>query len=136
MMPSAINTSVTTSIRGDGNPFKLRSPGGIIEPRFLGRLQPTSTDTPMEEIRRQYEQDGYVWLKRLLPPFDVWNTRKDYFEFLASTGLIKEGTNPKDGIYCGRDWGLVSENSLLLINDRSLNKSSGCRLANCAEGLV
>ena len=120
-MSPAIDTSVTTSIRGDGEPLKLRSFGGIIEPHFLGELQPTSTDAPMEEIRRRYEQDGHVWLKRLLPPFDVWNARKDYFEFLASTGLIKEGTDPKDGIYCGGDWRLVSEDSFLLINDRSLN---------------
>jgi hypothetical protein len=61
--------------------------------------------------------------------------RKEYFEFLASKGLIKEGTDPKDGIYCG-DWRLVGENSLLLINDRSLNKLSGCRPANCVKGLA
>jgi phytanoyl-CoA hydroxylase len=78
-MHSAIDTSVTTSIRGDGNALKLRSSRGIIEPHFLGKLQPTSTDTPMEEIRRRYEQDGYVWLKRLLPPFDVWNGSQRIF---------------------------------------------------------
>jgi phytanoyl-CoA hydroxylase len=72
----------------------------------------------MEEIRRRYERDGYVWLKRLLPPSDVWNARKDYFEFLSPTGLIKEGTDPRKGIYCGEDWRLVSKNPALLINHR------------------
>ena len=105
-MPSAIE--IPNPIRGDGTPLELHSSGGIIEPQFLGKLKPTSMDTPIEEIRRRYEQDGYVWLKRLLPPADVWNTRREYFEFLGPTGLIKEGTDPKNGIYCGGDWRLVS----------------------------
>jgi phytanoyl-CoA hydroxylase len=107
-MPLLIQSPPTNKIRGEGNPFKLHSSGGVIEPQFLGKLRPTSLDTPMEEIQKRYEDDGYVWLKGLLPPSDVWNARKEYFEFLSPTGLIKEDTDPKDGIYCGGDWKRVS----------------------------
>lgn len=108
-MPSLLQSSPTKEIHGYGNPLKLRSSGGIIEPHFLGKLRPTHLDTSMEEIRKRYEDDGYVWLKGLLPPSDVWDARKEYFRFLGPTGLIKEGTDPKDGIYCGGDWKLVSD---------------------------
>ena len=107
-MPSLVQNSTAKEIRGGGNPLKLHSSGGIIEPHFLGRLRPTYLDTPMEEIQKRYQDDGYVWLKALLPPSDVWNARKEYFEFLGPTGLIKEGTVPQDGVYCGGDSKIVS----------------------------
>lgn len=88
--------------------FKLHSSGGTIEVEAIGKLRPTYLDTPLQEIQKRYNEDGYVWLKGLLPPEDVWETRKNYFEFLAPTGLIKQGTDPKDGVYCGGDWHLVS----------------------------
>ncbi|KAL3421699.1 phytanoyl-CoA hydroxylase [Phlyctema vagabunda] len=69
----------------------------------VGKLRATYLHTPIEEIRKRYAEDGYVWLKGLLPAEDIWNVRSNYFEFLAPTGLIKQGTDPKDGIYCGGD---------------------------------
>jgi phytanoyl-CoA hydroxylase len=57
----------------------------------------------MDEIRRHYKEEGYVWLKGLLPPADVWHARKEYFDFLGPTGLIKDGPDPRDGVYCGGD---------------------------------
>ncbi|RDW72212.1 hypothetical protein BP5796_08246 [Coleophoma crateriformis] len=84
--------------------LKLHSTGGAIEPEAVGKLRPTHMDTPLEEIRRRYNQDGYVWLKGLLPAEEIWEARKQYFQFLAPTGLIKPNTDPKEGIYCGGDW--------------------------------
>ncbi|CAG8954287.1 hypothetical protein HYFRA_00005908 [Hymenoscyphus fraxineus] len=101
MAPSAIDVTMQSSQPSDA--IKKAS-GEAILPDYIVPLRPTPADTPMSEICRRYEEDGYVWMKGLLPTADVWRTRKTYFEFIGPTGLIKEGTDPKDGIYCGGDW--------------------------------
>ena len=34
-------------------------------------LRPTTADTPIDEVRRRYKEDGYVFLKGLMPREDV-----------------------------------------------------------------
>lgn len=125
MTPSAITTNVQPDTGSDPKPClnhqpthtgKLYSSGGPIDSDSIGQLRPTDSSTPVDEIRRRYAEEGYVWLKGLLPAADVWKARKDYFEFLQPTGLLKKDTDPHDGIYCGGDWRLVSLPTSVTLN--------------------
>lgn len=51
--------------RPSGTKLTLRGTGAAIEDVKL--LEPCYADTPIEEIRRRYNQDGVVWVG-LLPP--------------------------------------------------------------------
>jgi phytanoyl-CoA hydroxylase len=90
----------------DMDTLELHSSGGAIDPDSVGWLRPSSKDTPIEQLREQYNRDGYLWMKGVLPKEDVWEMRKTYFDYLP--GLTKEGTPTRDGIFCGGDWRLVS----------------------------
>lgn len=43
----------------------------------LGWLRPTPKDTPVEEMRKRLEEDGYLFVKRLIPRNDVLKVRKE-----------------------------------------------------------
>ncbi|PLB43860.1 hypothetical protein P170DRAFT_514168 [Aspergillus steynii IBT 23096] len=62
-------------------------------------LRPSDPTLPIEELRQRYNQDGYLFLKQVLPRDDVLQTRRDYFEYLAPTGVLKDGSDPVDGIF-------------------------------------
>ncbi|TIB36441.1 hypothetical protein E3P86_02512 [Wallemia ichthyophaga] len=83
--------------------FKLTSNGGAIEDENIGWLKETSKDAPVELIKERYIKDGYVLVKGLLPVEAVKNMRRAYFDFVKCTGVLKEGTDPVDGIFVGGD---------------------------------
>lgn len=62
-------------------------------------LRPSDPNMPIEELRQRYEQDGYLFVKRLLPREDVLEMRRRYFDFLAPTGVLQENTDPVEGIF-------------------------------------
>ncbi|KAI7081884.1 hypothetical protein KC356_g8800 [Hortaea werneckii] len=79
---------------------KLRSNyGDYLDQSSVGRMKETSIETPMEEMRRRFEQDGYLFVRNVMPRQDVFDVRQAYFEHLAPTGILKPGTNPRDGIF-------------------------------------
>merc|ERR1711939_593993 len=53
----------------------------------------------MEEMRRRFQEDGYLFVRNVMPRDDVFDVRQAYFEHLAPTGILKPGTNPRDGIF-------------------------------------
>ena len=65
----------------------------------VGILRQSSAEMPDAELRRRYDEDGYLFLKSLLPRDDVLTARRKYFEFLRPTALLKPGTQPVDGIF-------------------------------------
>lgn len=69
-------------------------PAGLIAP-----LRPTALDTPIAEVRRRYQEDGYVFLNGLIPREDVLKAREEYFSMLAPSGVLKPGTEPVEGIF-------------------------------------
>ena len=73
--------------------------GDFIDPQMVSWLQPTPRDAPLAEMRRRYERDGYVWIKNVMPRSDVYDFRQVYFHHIASTGILAEGTSPRDGIF-------------------------------------
>ena len=72
---------------------------GKLPPEMIAPLKPTTLDTSMEEVRRRYEADGYVFLKGLIPRQDVLKAREEYFSMLAPSGVLKPGTKPVEGIF-------------------------------------
>ncbi|CUA71867.1 hypothetical protein RSOLAG22IIIB_04813 [Rhizoctonia solani] len=83
---------------------RISSNAGPMKPENLGWLQPVDPKTTsMDEMRELFIEQGYIWVKGLIPREDTLAFRRKYFEFMAPTGVIKEGTDPVDGIYCGAD---------------------------------
>ncbi|PYH46208.1 uncharacterized protein BP01DRAFT_25847 [Aspergillus saccharolyticus JOP 1030-1] len=62
-------------------------------------LRPSDPNLPLEELRQRYEQDGYLFLKQAIPREDVLDARRRYFDYLAPTGVLKEGSDPVQGIF-------------------------------------
>lgn len=83
------------SINGE----KLFVNDGLLRPEQVGLLKPSSPDMPIEELRRRYDEDGYVFLKGLLPREDVLKAREEYFTMLAPSGVLKPDTSPVEGIF-------------------------------------
>lgn len=50
--------------------------GTYVDPSITGWMRPTSRDAPLEEMRKRYRKDGYVWVKNLLPREDVYDMRE------------------------------------------------------------
>lgn len=62
----AVSQTTTKSLPGDRTvPINIRSNNG---PHVSGQWhKPTSKDTPFHEIKRRLREDGYVFVKGLLP---------------------------------------------------------------------
>jgi phytanoyl-CoA hydroxylase len=79
---------------------KLRSNyGAYLQDANVGWMRPTPIDTPLAELRRRFETDGYVWVKNVMPRKDVLDMREAYFTHLSPTGILKPGTSPREGIF-------------------------------------
>jgi phytanoyl-CoA hydroxylase len=78
---------------------KLFVNDGLLRPSQVGKLKESSPDLPMEELRRRYNEDGYVYLKGLLPRDNVLEAREEYFKMLAPSGVLKPGTQPVQGVF-------------------------------------
>ncbi|KAF2175849.1 hypothetical protein K469DRAFT_683411 [Zopfia rhizophila CBS 207.26] len=76
--------------------------GALEDVKLLTLYHP---NTPIEELRRQYWQDGVLWVKGLLGPNLVNKCRRDYlFMVNEGTGMLKLGTDPVESIFSGGDW--------------------------------
>lgn len=62
-------------------------------------LRPSDPSLPIEELRKRYEENGYLFLKQVLPREDVLAARNSYFSSLQSTGVLKPGSEPVEGIF-------------------------------------
>lgn len=67
-------------------------------PNRLGYLSPTDPKVGIETIRKLFAEQGYVWLKGVLPRSDVIHFRGWVFSHLADTGLLKSGSDPALGL--------------------------------------
>jgi phytanoyl-CoA hydroxylase len=94
-MPSVIQESPPDQLPADN----LHVNDGPLAASDIGYLKPSYPDEPLEVLRQRYEADGYVLLKGVLPRADVLQAREAYFAFLASTGVLKPGSAPVDGLF-------------------------------------
>ena len=95
----------------------LAAHGRTIPAQRLGPLQPTDPAIGVAAIRRRYEEDGYVWLKGLLPRAEVIDFRRWVFARLAETGLLAPGHDFALGIAAdeGVDWRLADRRLMSLV---------------------
>ncbi|KAF2710842.1 hypothetical protein K504DRAFT_403803 [Pleomassaria siparia CBS 279.74] len=95
-MPHALSTETEVpSFNGE----KLYVNDGLLRPDQVGALNESSPSMPIEELRARFKEDGYVFLKGLLPRVDVLKARQEYFEMLAPSGILKPNTEPVQGIF-------------------------------------
>ena len=60
---------------------KLRSNyGSYVDHNTVSWLRPTSLSTSLDEMRKQYEADEYLWVKHLIPREDVYDMRELYVQ--------------------------------------------------------
>ena len=70
-----------------------------MESNRLGWLIPSDPNESIEILRKQFADQGYLWLKVLLNRDDVMTFRQRYFEAMAHTGLLKKDTSTVEGLY-------------------------------------
>ncbi|ORY18054.1 hypothetical protein BCR34DRAFT_621678 [Clohesyomyces aquaticus] len=78
---------------------KLYVNDGLLRHDQIGSLKQSSPDMPIDELRRRYNEDGYLFLKALLPREDVLRARAAYFTMLEPSGVLKPGTTTVEGIF-------------------------------------
>jgi phytanoyl-CoA hydroxylase len=95
-MPHALSSEQEVpSLNGE----KLFVNDGLLRPDQVGQMVESSPDLPIDELWRRYNEDGYVFLKGLLPKEDVLKAREEYFNMLAPSGVLKPGTQPVEGVF-------------------------------------
>lgn len=72
---------------------------GPLEPDQVGKLRPSSPTEPIDTLRERYNQNGYLFLKGLIPRDEVLAARASYFESMSVTGVLEPGTKPVDGLF-------------------------------------
>lgn len=108
--------------------FPLTSNGFTLDagPERLGWLEPTDPGLPLQALRERYQANGVLWLKGILPRQKVLDFRARFFSAYAGSGLLREGSDPRDGIYSGEveERGLV--NKILMTQARSAAYEAFC----------
>lgn len=86
---------------------RLQSPlvsnGFALSPERVGRLEATLPNQSRAALHEQYEAQGYLWLKGILPRDEVLAFRRRVFAAFADAGLIADGSDPVDGIFSGSE---------------------------------
>lgn len=72
---------------------------GPLKPDQVGVLRPSYPSEPLDRLRQRYNEDGYLFLKGLIPREDVLAARASYFEAMSATGILEPGTTPVQGIF-------------------------------------
>ncbi|KAL9579778.1 MAG: hypothetical protein Q9212_004901 [Teloschistes hypoglaucus] len=76
--------------------------GGYVNPSSTGWMRSTPRDTALEEMRKRFREDGYIWVKNVIPREDIYDMREQYgiyFAQFAHTGMLALSTSPRDGIF-------------------------------------
>ena len=55
---------------------------------MVGWLRETSVDTPVGEMRARFDEDGYVFIKGLIPREDVLDMREKYGTLQTSHRVV------------------------------------------------
>jgi ectoine hydroxylase-related dioxygenase (phytanoyl-CoA dioxygenase family) len=108
--------------------FQLESNGYPLDmsPRRLGWLAPTDPGRPVEALREQFREQGYLWLKNLLPRSKVLDFRRRYFAAFRETGLVHRDVDPLEGIYAGGGEDRAAINRALMLTVRTAAYEAFC----------
>ncbi|ANL72663.1 phytanoyl-CoA dioxygenase protein [Rhizobium phaseoli] len=109
--------SIAANVEAPKADLSLAAHGRTIPAERLGPLQPTDSAIGIDAIRHRYEEDGYVWLKGLLPRSEVFDFRRWVFSRLAETGLLEPGHDFALGIAAaeGVDWSLADRRLMSIV---------------------
>ena len=87
--------------------YRLETPlvsnGYILSPERVGQLQPTDPELPRAALWEQYQAQGYLWLKGILPRTDILDFRGRVFEAFREAGLVADTSDSVDGFYSGNE---------------------------------
>jgi phytanoyl-CoA hydroxylase len=72
---------------------------GPLNSDSVSLLRPSYPSEPIEELRKRYDEDGMLLVRGLLPREDIIRARTYYFSMMAPTGVLKDGTEPSQGIF-------------------------------------
>ncbi|KAJ5925634.1 hypothetical protein N7454_008273 [Penicillium verhagenii] len=92
--PPVLNASIQENL-----PEGLGQNGGRVSTEKIGFLRPTPVTMPVDEMRQRLKQDGYLFVKGLIPRRDVLDARENYFGQYLSTSFLEPGSSPRDGIF-------------------------------------
>ena len=70
-------------------------------PNRLGPLNPSLSDLTIEEYKRLFQLQGYVWIKGFFERKEVLELRKRFFESYMDSGLLLVDSNPQEGLFSG-----------------------------------
>ncbi|KAL8933762.1 MAG: hypothetical protein Q9211_005602 [Gyalolechia sp. 1 TL-2023] len=73
--------------------------GDYVDRSAIGWMRSTPSDTPVEEMRKRFEEDGYIWVKKVIPRDDVYDMREHYFSRFSHTGMLHPDKSPREGIF-------------------------------------
>ncbi|GFZ52292.1 hypothetical protein JCM24511_10065 [Saitozyma sp. JCM 24511] len=77
--------------------------GGPIPLSSLAWLKPLPASASDDELRSAYYRDGVVHITGVMDREKVLDTRERFFSHLAQSGVLKEGSSPREGIFRGGD---------------------------------
>lgn len=85
------------------NPPVLESHGQRLDssPSRLAALLPSNPADSSARLQQRYRDEGYLWLRGMLPRAEVLEFRRYFFGALLDSGLLETGSNPLDGFYSG-----------------------------------
>lgn len=72
---------------------------GKLQPHQIAILRPSRLDEPIEKLRGQFQEYGYLFLKGLLPREEVLKARQEYFKLISPSGVLAPGTALVEGIF-------------------------------------
>ncbi|KAI4092151.1 MAG: hypothetical protein LQ344_003634 [Seirophora lacunosa] len=73
--------------------------GNYVDRSSTAWMRSTDRETPLDEMRRRFREDGYIWVKRVIPREAVYDMRQHYFSRFSHTGMLRPNTSPRDGIF-------------------------------------
>ncbi|KAL8997802.1 MAG: hypothetical protein Q9188_006241 [Gyalolechia gomerana] len=73
--------------------------GDYVDQSATGWMRSTQPDTPVEGMRKRFKEDGYIWVKKVIPRDDVYDMRERYFSQFSHTGMLHPEKSPRDGIF-------------------------------------
>lgn len=73
--------------------------GEYVDQSATGWMRSTQPDAPLEEMRKRFQEDGYIWVKRVIPRDDVYDMRENYFFRFSHTGMLHPDRPPREGIF-------------------------------------
>lgn len=81
-MPLLENAIASASGSGSSYPSRVGSVADCpLKEDAIAWMSPTPADTPIEEMRRRFRENGYLYVKGILPREDVLDVREQYVPF-------------------------------------------------------